>query len=346
MRENLSLKKLAPILKNNYGIDPYFVESSGNIHKIYSNKGGFILKKIDPHQGIDFIKYVQTLYQKGFNRIVPIYPTVDGRYAVLDNQELYYLMPWLPNEEKEERTERQKQLFRELARLHTISVKEIPVKKEERTEHFEKTIQELDREEEFLLDAIETCERKIYMSPFELMFCTYYHDLNQALKFSKRKLEEWYEATKDLEKVRVAVNHGKLSNDHFVYNEKGYGYFINFENAHIGLPSHDVLPFLAKSLRGYPKQAEEIVEYIYMYFKYFPFKDDEMALFLSYFAHPGTVMKTAERFFQEGKNRNERKAVQKLQRDYWQLKNTEYIVMRIDEIERQRKLEEETRKEQ
>ena len=46
-----------------------------------------------------------------------------------------------------------------------------------------------------------------------------------------------------------------------------------------------------------------------------------------------------EYFFKEGKNRNERKAVQKLLRDYWLLKNTEFIVARIDETERQIKLQ-------
>ena len=102
---------------------------------------------------------------------------------------------------------------------------------------------------------------------------------------------------------------------------------------------------MAKSLRGFPKRPEEIVEWLYTYFKYFPLKEDEMHLFLSYLAHPGPVIKTVELFFQEGKNRNERKAVQKLQREYWLLKNTEYVVSRIDEIERHRK-QEEARKEQ
>ena len=68
------------------------------------------------------------------------------------------------------------------------------------------------------------------------MYCMYYHDFNQALTFSKKKLEEWYEKTKEQEKARVVVIHGKFSNDHFLLDEKGYGYFINFEKAHLGPP--------------------------------------------------------------------------------------------------------------
>src|SRR5690554_224228 len=110
MKEKISLHKAAAILKN-YPLEPNFVESLGKIHKIYTNNGVYALKKLNPHQGIDFIRYVQTLYQKGYNRIVPIYPTQDGRYAVLHEGELYYLMPWLSSEEKKENSS----LFRELA---------------------------------------------------------------------------------------------------------------------------------------------------------------------------------------------------------------------------------------
>jgi len=339
MRESDSLKKAIKILKS-YRIEPYFVEEMGNIQKVYAKQGVFVLKKINPLHGMDFIRNIQTLYQKGYNRIVPIYPTLDGRYAVLYENELYYLMPWVSSEEKRDPFESQQQLFRELARLHSISAREIKVNKEERTAHYEKTAKELEQEEEFLDEFLEACERKIYMSPFELTFCTYYHTVKQALFFSRQKLKEWYEETKEKEKARIVIVHGKMASDHFVFDEKGYGYFINFEESRIGSPTHDLLPFLARSLKGYLKQSEEVVEWLYMYFKYFPLKEDEMQLFLSYLAHPGKVIHTAQRFFQEGKKRNEQKAVQKLQRDYWYLKNTEYLVFRIDEIEKKKKQEE------
>ena len=100
--------------------------------------------------GTDFIRHVQFLYHKGYNRIVPIYPTLDGRYAVLYENTLYYLMPWLANEEKEDHHEKNKQLFRELARLHTLSTREVPIRNEERKAHFETTMHVLEKDEEFL----------------------------------------------------------------------------------------------------------------------------------------------------------------------------------------------------
>ncbi|MBN6887884.1 spore coat protein YsxE [Cytobacillus horneckiae] len=336
MEKENRLMKYGHILRH-YAVEPNFIEDFGRVQKVYANKGVFALKKISPHHGADFIKYIQTLYQKGYNRIVPIYPTVDGRYAVLQSTELYYLMPWMANEEKENRFERHQQMFRELARLHVLSVKDIPINKEDREEHYDNTINEWDKQNEFLNGFIEECESRDYMSPYELLFTQYYNDISQALKYSKNKLKEWYEKTKDDEKARTVIIHGKVSPEHFLYDERGLGYFMNFEESRQSSPMHDLLPFLARSLKTFPKRADDAVDWLYTYLKHFPFRDDEMLLFQSYFANPGPVIRAAEKYHNSKGKKSERKHVQHIQRQFWLLKNTEYVAMRIDEIERQKK---------
>ncbi len=331
MSDSNRLSELTPILRN-YQVEPYFIEDFGKVQKVYSNKGTFALKKIPPAAGTDFIRHVHYLYQKGYNRIVPIFPTVDGRYAVLYEKDLYYLMPWLPNETKETRSGRHMQLFRELARLHMISAKEVKVQKEERKEHYEKTIDQLEKNKEFLEGFMEECEKKTYMSPFELLFCLYFNEIGQALRFSKTKFEEWYEDTKDQEKARMVVIHGKISSEHYLYDERGYGYFMNFEAAGFGSPIHDLLPFLSRALKTSPKKNDECVDWVYHYFQYFPFKNDEKLLFLSYLAYPLNMIQTADSYHQKTPHkRNELKCVKQLQRNYWYLKNTEYVAMKIAE---------------
>lgn len=341
MNEKNILKKYTPILKP-YAVEPNFVEEFGKVAKIYSNKGTFALKRIDPHNGADFTRHIRTLYQKGYNRIVPIYPAVDGRYAILYDNKLYYLMPWLPNEERETYFKKHQQMFRELARLHILTSKDVKIDKEDRQEHFENTQLDIEKEQEFLDGFIEQCENKEYLSPFELMFCMYYHDIRQALIYSETKLKEWYEETKEDEKARVSIIHGKISPEHFLYDDRGYGYFTNFENAKYGSASHDLLPFLSRSLKTAPKQNEECIEWLYTYFNHNPLKYDEMLLFLSYLAHPGPAIRICEKYMKaDKKDINERKYAQKLLKQYWLLKNTEYVVMRVDEIERQKKAQQE-----
>ncbi|MDP4106700.1 MAG: spore coat protein YsxE [Bacillota bacterium] len=329
MSDSNQFVALRPIL-NHYQIEPFFIEDFGKVQKIYSQKGNFALKKIDPQTGTDFIRHVHFLYQKGYNRIVPIYPTADGRYAVLHDKDLYYLMPWLPNEVTETRSERHRQLFRELARLHTLSAKEIPVKKEERTEHYEKTISQYEKNQEFLDGFVEECEKKTYMSPFELLFCLYFNEIGQALRFSKAKFEEWYENTKEQEKARSVIIHGKISSEHFLYDERGYGYFTNFEQAGFGSPIHDMLPFLSRTLNTRPKRNDECIEWVHHYHQYFPFKPDEKLLFLSYLAYPIPLIQVVEKYYhKEPHKRNELQFVRQLLRKYWHHKNTEYVAMRL-----------------
>lgn len=337
MRRNNLVEKMTPILKQ-YGLTPHFIESYGRVMRVYADKGVFALKKISPKQGIDFFRYIQQLFQNGFHRVVPIYPTLDGRYALFHDQSLYYLMPWLANEVKEGLNERHHQMFRELARLHTLSVREVPINKENKEKHYEQTIHEWEKEREFVEGYIEHCERKWYMSPFELLFCLYYHDITQAMQFSTNKFKEWYEKTKNDDKARTVVTHGNISTEHFLYDDKGHGYFLNFEKSRQGSPMHDLLPFLSRTLSTFPKRSEECVDWLYTYFKYFPLKEEELSLLLSYFAYPASLIRHVEEYY-KSRVKNERKAVQQLQRHYWLLKNTEYIVMRIDEIERQKKLE-------
>jgi spore coat protein YsxE len=334
MNDSYRLEALAPIL-NNYLVKPQFVEDFGTVQKIYSNKGTFALKKIDPTTGTDFIRHVHLLYQKGYNRIVPIYPTMDGRYAVLHQNNLYYLMPWMANEHKENREQKNHQLFRELARLHTLSAKEIALNKEERTEHYEKTIQQHEKQQEFLDGFIDECEKKTYMSPFELLYCLYYNEISQALRFSKTKFEEWYEKTKEDEKARMVITHGKLSPEHFLYDDKGYGFFINFENARYGSPIHDLLPYLSRALNTNPKRSDTAIDWVYHYFKYFPFKADEKLLFYSYLSLPIPIIQVAESYYRKSRPKNELKYVRQLQHRYWHLKNSEYVVMRMTEMDAQ-----------
>jgi spore coat protein YsxE len=175
------------------------------------------------------------------------------------------------------------------------------------------------------------------MSPFELCYCLYYNEITQALGYSKARFEDWYEKTKDNEKARMVITHGKLSSEHFLYDEKGYGYFINFENTHYGSPFHDLLPYLSRALNTRPKRNDEAVEWVFHYFKYFPLKADEKLLFYSYLAYPIPIIQVVESYYKKKQPKNELKFVRKLQRSYWHLKNSEYVVMKMTELDNQEK---------
>ncbi len=317
-----------------YMLQVHYTESFGRIYKVYTDQGVYALKSIAPEHRMDFVRHVQRLYQKGYNRAVPVYITQDGRYGVLHENRLYYLMPWLTDEESGERNEKHLRMFRELARIHTISVKEMEVDPEEREVHYDQTNELWEKQQEFAEEFAKGCERKWYMSPFELMYCSYHLDVSQALSYSLKKLKDWYDNTKEEDKVRTAVIHGKVSVRHFLMNERGFGYFINFENARQAPIHFDLLPFFVKYCNTYPIQCDQCVEWLYHYKKHFRLKEEEMLLFLSYLAYPGTMIQTLKDYSERKyEYKSEYQYVKQLQRNYWQLKNIEYLVMKIEERE-------------
>jgi hypothetical protein len=54
---------------------------------------------------------------------------------------------------------------------------------------------------------------------------------------------------------------------------------------------------------------------------------------MSYLAYPNPIIQVAESYFRKQRPKNELKFVRQLQRRYWHLKNSEYVVMRMTEIE-------------
>jgi len=314
-----------------YQLQLNYFEDFGKIIKVYTNNGVFVIKSLPATKGIDFVKNIQQLYQKGYNRIVPVFATVENSYGVLVDQQLWYLMPWLPNPNIIEGAERQRQLIRELARMHVLSVKEKIIEVNEHEAHFNSMKERWERQQNFLEEFSRLIERKWYMSPFELQYCAYHQDIYQALNFSIRKLTEWFENTKEDGKIRTVTTHGKLSIDHFVYTENGYGHFINLEDATEAAPHFDILPYIVDMLNTYPKQGIDVVEVLEYYFKFFPWRDNEMMLFTSYLASPEGPVEIVEEFFHRKNEQSEAILCQKLQMQYWLLKNTEFVIMQIEQ---------------
>ncbi len=334
--DNESSKKIKSLVEM-YGLNLRFAEKQGKVYKAYTDKGEFALKRMDAKQGLDFLSYIQQLYQQGYNRIVPIYPTLDGRHAILRGNSLYYLMPWLDNKEREAHVQKHLDLFRELARLHTVTVREVPVNGEEREEHFERMATRWELEQDVLEKFIEQSERQLYMSPFQLLLCTIYSEISGGQRYAINKLKEWHESTSEETKARSVVIHGKLSNEHFLYDQNGLGYFTNFERTGIASPIHDLLPFLDRAFQTRPQAFDHGMEWLDAYFRYFPFTDEEMQLFLSYLAYPSSIFSIIEKYFSSETTKNEIKFVQRLQKQYWRMKNTEYVVMRLEEREQRKK---------
>ncbi|KKB43396.1 spore coat protein YsxE [Bacillus thermotolerans] len=312
-----------------YGLIPVRVDSFGQVQRIWTEQGTFALKKIPAERGIDFLLHMQSLYQAGYHHFVPVYPTLDGRYSVLEGSSLYYLMPWIEGQHENAR-QVERSLLREAARLHLLSAVEVRVSKEERLRQFEKTKSRWERQEEELEQLAFLAEEEVYMSPFHLLFCSYYEETRLAYRYAKEKLEAWKEETAESEKERTVQIHGQLEPGHYVTDAQSRGYFINLEQSRRATPIHDLVPYFNRLFAGYPKESKQEVESFQHYTQFFSLKKGEKLLFQSYLAYPGQVYQAVASYFSGQGRQSEYEMVHKLQQAYWQMKNIEYFVTQLD----------------
>ena len=347
MTENL-IKYYGPILERYNIPKPDFIEENGKVKKVSTKNGIYALKSISTREAKQFPTIISKLYHKGFTRIVPLYSTRENHYITQYDNKYHYLMPWFSNELRKERDERHQMLFRELAKLHTYSAMESAIKESDVTEHYQFLTNQWEKQLTFLEKFVTNCEEKWYMSPFELQFCTFYHEMVQAGNFARVKLDEWYEMMKEKKKVRTVLNHGKVSVKHFLFDEKGNGYFCNFEKAKMASPINDLVSFYYRTLHTYPVQSYECLDWLSTYRKYFKLKEEELTLLLSYMTFPEPLYRCALNYSSKNRNKSERQYVRELQISYWQMKNIEFIVTalveeerRIKELELQEQLQQE-----
>lgn len=339
MRDQNDFQALLPIL-HYYSIQPFFTESIGNVTKIYAGNGDYALKKMPLSTGPHFIAKIQQLYEKGFQRIVPIFPTRDGFIGVVDEKYFYYLMPWVASYDAPDYSRAYENFFGEVANLHRLSQEKIPIDTEERNIHYHQTITNWENDGRFLLQFIEDSEMKWYMSPFELLVCLYFDEIERAFTFAMDHFRRWFEVTKEETSVRSSIIHGKLGQEHFLFNEQEGGYFISFEKARRTMPIHDLLIFISRLSRGLPRRNSKVMEGLLTYWERAPFDEGEMSLFLSYLSYPGHLLHVVKKYYFQQGEKNERQFVQQLQQEYWYFKNIEFAVMKIvDYLEQQQSVE-------
>ncbi len=78
--------------------------------------------------------------EKGYRSFVPICRTYAGDFfAGRQTENSYYLMPWLQYDQEEERDQKHVYLFKEVAKLHSATVRDIQIRTEDISGFYEAT---------------------------------------------------------------------------------------------------------------------------------------------------------------------------------------------------------------
>jgi spore coat protein YsxE len=287
----------------------------------------------------NLMQHLQLLAEKGFTNFAPVYHTKDGQYMLSDGEVYYYLMPWLDTyEQKGEENDQYHKMFQTLAKMHQKTVREEKITEETIQQHYDALSGRWEQEKHVMEQFITDCEAKWYMSPIELQYCTYYHHAMRAHEFASNKLDEWHEAMKEKETARMALIHGNVSMNHFLFDHQRNGYFISLEQSQFSTPVQDLVQFYSRSFNTYPIARNDRYEWFQVYQKGFPLTKEEKQLMLAYLAYPQKFTKQIMRYVNAGEMRDERSElddVKHLQEMHWLISNTEFFISQIQVAEYQ-----------
>ena len=324
-----------------YRLEPDYIEDYGKIKKVYTKQGIFALKQVryTEEQRNQFMQAVRCLHDKGYRHVVPIYLSWDGRHLQSDQSSgsEFYLMPWIESGQVRAE-ERFVDIMREAARIHKVTEVTGKVNHSYFQHFYEKSKSNIDRRKLDYERFVEKSEKKIYMSPFELLYGTHFVQFMRMEDFALNSLEDWYEATKEKNKDRISICHGNLSPNHLLYDENGNSYLFNFDRTFTASPIYDLLNFFSKALYRYPQKVTESTAWYKEYSQHHQLTDDERLLLFYYLTQTDKIHRIIHQY-QTDRSISEKDIVVRLQRSIWRMQAAYTFVTQINEGIQQEKNE-------
>ncbi|WP_017755984.1 spore coat protein YsxE [Calidifontibacillus oryziterrae] len=315
-----------------YQIEAEFMEKIGKIIKIYSKKGTFALKETEltDVQRKSFLFTIQTLHLNGYRHSVPIYPTQSGEYMIHRDGMYYYLMPWLEGKGVEKEN-RENELMKQIAKVHIVTANKEKINKEYYKKYYEKAIYRAEIRKLDYERYIDQCEKRLYMSPYDLLYCTYFNLFMQMEQFSLNQLEDWYNNVLEKTNNRIVICHGNVRPSHLLYDENGHPYLTSFERSFTASPIYDLLYYFKKLFYKTPQFSSSTLQQYNQYNHHNHLTEDERLLFMYYLTKTSGIYNCIKHY-RNDRTLPEKTSVVQLQRYIWQLQAAKAFVQQLQQV--------------
>ncbi|EQB35814.1 hypothetical protein M948_12305 [Virgibacillus sp. CM-4] len=238
---------------NAYSVQPFYIEhETGHLFRIQDGHQQYALKQSDlSEQTVSmWEKVFREAYAENLYTILPVYLTTEGNIYKKHHDRIYYLTPWRGKALTNFNESSIRDVFQSLGTIHakTKRVRNIP--NETFIDRFTNYQKETEERQKKLLHFVENYEKNHYMSPFELLVCTQYRDIDFALKESMRRIDQLLYEQKEDEAWNYSLCHGNLQASH-ILSSPDQIFFINWEDAMYEYPSLDLSIFFKNETSMY-----------------------------------------------------------------------------------------------
>ncbi|MDC3415680.1 phosphotransferase [Aquibacillus salsiterrae] len=304
-----------------YQVNPLeIIQISKRTYKIQCRNYCYALKrsKLTKESIHQWKNVFEVANKHGLTSILPIYLTKSGNLFYEDNEEFYYLCPWIETKELDEPEHELESFYLAIGEVHQKTKTKITIDTD-RVEHVvnqeKKRIQVCQRK---LLRYVETFERRRYMTPFELRVCMQYRDMERVFAVLNNWFDYYLLDIQEEGYVYRSLCHGNLRPSHQLY-ESSRSYIINWEHSFYGSPMTDLYSYYFHELKYHDAYLDDMIQALAVYEKTNPLLKNERCFLAIQLLNPEMYLSVLEKYYKK-----EYQVAQPLQ-----IKQLEYAYRRV-----------------
>jgi len=299
-----------------YGIIPSKTKKiSSNVYWISNGAQEFALKrsKLSKEQIADWENVYHLANSKEITEILPLCLTSDGRLYQELNRCLYYLTPWMASD-TEEREDSIGKIYETLGNFHakTKQTGQLPMDKMKSSFHAYHN--QCKKARHTLMDAVDQFEKNHYMSPFELLVCTQFRDLEMVLNENEKYISQFLDRHENEIEWNYCLSHGNFDASHVME-----GYLINMENAHYNQMITDLVGFYQQASARDDFPSDQIIKNFDVYMNKNELSKNEMQLLSIYLLNPLPYMQLLHRYQNQATKVSMIQQIKEIQQSYRRL---------------------------
>jgi spore coat protein YsxE len=281
-----------------YHIYPLHIEQiTENMHKVSDGNKDYALKRssLKNEQEAEVWKHVyEQANHHNLQSILPVYLTGEGKLYTIQNQNIYYLSPWLEaaNVEKDKKT--LEQFYHTIGQIHAKTRQVQTVDTSAFLPGFKEYASYCSNIQQSLLAYVEHFEKNRYMSPFELSVCTHFRDLDFSLMEIKRRLEQLMEIEDNTIPWNISLCHSNLQFSHMLRTRQLH--LINWEKSRYDNAAMDLAAFFKNEMKKFDAPTEDAIDLFNNYMKENELTKSELYLLSIYLLDPAPYITLVEEY--------------------------------------------------
>ena len=223
---------------------------------------------------------------------LPVYLTESQAPFVIHDGNLFYLSPWVTSRRPLSYEDEFQSFYQAIGKVHKKTQQSGMITTERLTEIVTYFQSVYDNTSSSLLHAVEQFEKERFMSPFGLLVCTQFRNIQNTLHRTREKTDYLMEKIKSGAEWRICLTHGNLRLSHWIDP-----YFINWEQATYSSPVVDLYTFFTSELSS-QQLFDVFIGQFPVYLRESELEEHELHLLSLYLLNPQPYLRLVQNYIQ------------------------------------------------